>query len=585
MVTRLALAAAVVLLVLPASAAAHATLEQTTPARGATLAQAPGQVEFRFDESVDASLGAVQVFDSAGHAVQRGGAFHPGGSGARVAVRLPADLPHGAYTATYRVISADSHPVSGGFTFTVGHAAAAGRSVVDLLRGQTAGPVTGTAFSVVRSVQYAAIALGLGTLVFVAVCWLPGLAAVAAGGAAWERAARAFAQRARTLLAVAALAGALSGVAGVGLEGAVGEGTSLWQAVRGGVIGDVLGTRFGVVWGLAVVAWLLVGAWALARPAAVPALRPAAVGATGLALPRAPRSLLVLGVPLLGLVLLPALSGHASVQSPVPLLLPANVMHVLAMAAWLGGIAVLVFALRAATSRLEAGDRTPLLVAVVGRFSALAGVAFAVLLVTGAVQAIVEVGRFGALLDTAFGRAVLIKIGLFAVLVGLGAANRYRLLPALRAARGSPHRAGLLLRRTLRAELLIGVAVLGVTGALAGYPPSKAVATGPIDREASVGPAHLELTVDPARIGANQVHLYLFDHRTGAQYTKAKQVSVVAALPAKGIEGLPVDVRHAGPGHEIGAGTFAVAGDWRLTVIVRVSAFDEYITDLTIPIR
>jgi copper transport protein len=142
-----------------------------------------------------------------------------------------------------------------------------------------------------------------------------------------------------------------------------------------------------------------------------------------------------------------------------------------------------------------------------------------------------------------------------------------------------------LLRRTLRAELLLGVAVVGVTGALAGYAPSTAVSTGPVSREASIGPAHLELTVDPATVGANELHLYLFDHQTGAQYSAAKEVTVTAALPAKGIASVPLDVRRAGPGHAIGTGTFGVAGDWRLTVTVRVSDFDEYVTHLTIPIR
>jgi copper transport protein len=314
-------------------------------------------------------------------------------------------------------------------------------------------------------------------------------------------------------------------------------------------------------------------------------LRPAAVGAAGLALPRAPRGLILLGLPLAPLTLLPALSGHAGVQSPVAVLLPANVLHVAAMAAWLGGVAMLVLALRRATAVLEPAARTPLLVAVVSRFSTLAGIAFAVLLVSGVVQGIVEVASFHALLDTAFGRAVLIKLVLFSWLVGLGWVNRGQILPALRAAGDSPRRAGVLLRRTLRAELLLGVAVVAVTGALAGYPPSTAVSSGPVTREAAVGPAHLQLTADPATVGPNQLHLYLFDHRTGAQYTAAKQVTVTAALPAKGIAPIPLDVRRAGPGHAIGTGTFGVAGDWRLTVTVRVSDFDEYVTHLTIPIR
>jgi copper transport protein len=577
----LALAA---LLVAPALAAAHATLESTQPTRGARLAGAPRQVVLRFDEAVDVALGAVKVFDASGREVQQGAVFHPGGRGAQVAVRLPGELPDGGYTVTYRVVSADAHPVSGGMTFSVGDGPAGSASVAELLRGQTTGPVTSTAFAVVRAVQYAAIALGTGTLVFLLACWLPGLAAVAGAGAGWAAATEAFARRVRTLVAGAAVAGALSAAAGVVLQGAVSEGRSLWAAARADVVADVLGTRFGAVWAVAVVLWLVVGGWTLARPSAFPALRLVAVGADGLALPSTPVSLLALGVPLAMLTLLPALSGHPSVQSPVALLLPANVLHVAAMAAWLGGIAVLVLAVRAATGRLDAADRPRLLIAVVARFSTLAGIAFAVLFATGAIQAVVEVASVSALLDTAFGRAVLIKLVVFGALVALGWANRAHVLPALRAAGESPARAGLLLRRTLRAELLLGVAVLAVTGALAGYPPSTAVSSGPVTREATIGPAHLELTADPATVGPNELHLYLFDHHTGAQYTRAKEVTVTAALPGKGIAAIPFEVHSAGPGHAIATGTFGVAGDWKVTVSLRVSDFDEHVTHLTLPI-
>jgi copper transport protein len=85
----------ILVLALPARAAAHAELEGTEPAAGAELARAPAQVLLRFDEAVDADLGAVKVVDPGGRAVQSGDAFHPAGQGDAVAVRLPPDLPDG----------------------------------------------------------------------------------------------------------------------------------------------------------------------------------------------------------------------------------------------------------------------------------------------------------------------------------------------------------------------------------------------------------------------------------------------------------------------------------------------------------
>ena len=585
MIRALAVALATLAL-LPATASAHALLNATTPERGARLEQAPGQVSLRFSEPVEAEFGAVRVFDSDGREVQTGNPFHPGGRGAEVAVRLRDGLGESGYTVTYRVISADSHPVSGGFVFVVGDAPAPAATVGELLGDGDTGAITGTAFGVTRAVQFAAIALGLGTLVFALACWLPGLRAVAGAGAGWAAASSAFAARLRGLLLVAALAGVVSAATAIVLQGAVAAGTTAWAALDAEVVRDVLGTRFGVFWGLGLLAWALVGALA-APPRVMPVLRPASVGATGLALPGSTR-LTLLAVPLAALAFLPALGGHASVQSPVAVLLPANVLHVVAMGAWLGGIAVLVLALRAATARLEGGDRTRLLASVVARFSALAGVAIAVLLASGIAQGLVEVRTLDNLIDTAFGRAVLIKVVLFAAIVSLGAVNRRRLVPALaRAARdgAAPGHAGALLRRTLRAELVLGVAALATTGALAGYAPSVAEGSGPFSGSADIGPARLELTVDPARVGPNEMHVYLFGRRDGSQYDETKELTVTAELPEKEIDTIEFEATKAGPGHYVVSGAaLGVKGDWTVEVAARVSDFDEFRTKLEVPI-
>jgi len=116
----LALGVIALALACPAAAKAHALLEDTSPARGAQLERAPERVSFRFSEPVEAAFGSVRVYDGDGERVDRGSAEHAGGRGDAIAVDLRDGLGDGTYTATYRVISADSHPVRGGFVFTVG---------------------------------------------------------------------------------------------------------------------------------------------------------------------------------------------------------------------------------------------------------------------------------------------------------------------------------------------------------------------------------------------------------------------------------------------------------------------------------
>ena len=565
------LAALVLLALAPAPAGAHAVLRETVPERGAAVPAAPQTVELRFSEPVEAEFGAIRVYDAAGEQVQVGETHHPGGRGAVVAVRLKEGLPDGGYTATYRVISADSHPVSSGFVFSVGEGGPApAASVEDLLEGTGARPVTTTALGAARALQYAAIALGLGGLIFFRLAWMPALRETggAEGRPVWTAAAAAFGGRLRRLLAFAVVLGALSAAAGIVLQGATGIGGSAWNALDPDVLGDVLGTRFGLTWGIALLAWIVAGV---------------------LAATAGRRSLLPAGVPLLAIAAMPALGGHAGVQSPRALLLPANIAHVLAMAAWLGGIAVLVLVLRAATAALEGADRTRLLAAAVARFSALAGAAIAVVLLTGVIQSIVYLEDFGQLLDTPFGRSILIKAVLFLAICGLGYVNRNRLLPRLRASAAggdSAGRTGVLLRRVLRTELAAGLLVLAVTGALATYPPSSAESAGPFSTSLVIGDARMEVTVDPAAVGPNEMHVYLFDRDSGAQYEAVEELTVSASLPEKRIDDLDLQATRAGPGHyTISGASFGVAGDWTVELGARIGEFDLHTAKFELPVQ
>ena len=424
----LALAAAMWTAAAP-PAGAHAVLESTTPALGAALATAPAAVELRFTEPVEIGLGSVRVHASGGEEVQRGDAFHPRGDERVVAVRLRDGLRDGAYTATYRVVSRDSHPLAGGFVFGVGAAGSAAAISPDELLGDGGGPVTSAAFAAVRALQFAAIALAVGGFAVLVLVWLPALAGLARPEPAWPAAAAAFAARWRRLLSSAAVAGLTSAVLALPLQAATGEGSSFWSGL--GATGDVLGTRFGTVYALGALAWLAVLVLTAPPARRVPALRAASVGATGVAVPRAGAWGRALALPLALLVLLPALAGHAGVEEPVAVMLPANVLHVLAASAWIGGIATLLLALRAATRRLDPADRTHALVAVLGRFSTLALASVAMLLLGGVLQAALQLEAVSDLVDSAYGRAILVKSGLVVLLLALGGLNRW--LPSDRA--------------------------------------------------------------------------------------------------------------------------------------------------------
>ena len=234
---------------------------------------------FRFNEPVEGTFGAVRVFDAKGARVDDDHVVHPGGAGEQIAVGLRSGLADGAYTATYRVVSADGHRSRAASSSTsVPPGAAPGASVADLLDGAKAGPATGVAMGAAKAVGYLAIALALGGMIFLALVWGPALRA-----AGLPAAGAPFARRTGRLLGVAAVTGAVSTAAVIVLEGATAAGTSFWAALDPRIVRDVLHTHFGAVYAVRLGAWILLGAGlaaaALRRtPAAVaaPAVAPAA---------------------------------------------------------------------------------------------------------------------------------------------------------------------------------------------------------------------------------------------------------------------------------------------------------------------
>lgn len=575
--------ACLALLALAPAALAHAQLQSTSPTSGATLAKQPAEVVFRFDEPVGGTLGAVRVYDAAGREVDDRTVAHPHGDPHALGVGLRSGLSPGTYTATYRAISADTHVVYGGLVFNIGHPSASSRvTVAGLIARGESGEATKIAFGAARTLSYLATAVVLGGIVFLLLAWAPALGAVGPEEEEGARTSEAFVARMHRLLLAAALLGAFASALGVLLQGASAGGVSLWGSLKGAVLEATLESRFGAVWAaraldFALIACLLAPLRALGRPQAHHGKSPQRWVAVPLA------------AGLVYLALTPALAGHPSTEGPRGLFFPADVLHVLSASVWVGGVVCLLLAVPAATRSLPGPRRTELLVALLARFSPLALASVVVIALTGALQAYLDVRSLSGLLDSTYGALVLAKTGLLAVLIALGRQHRARLLPALRGrlGRGStPGGPGAATRRALRGELALMLGVLAVTAALVSYTPPVDAEEGPFSASRAIGPAELELTVEPAEAGPNTIHLYLFDRRTGAQFTSTKELTATAELAEKHIGPLRLKPTPAGPGHYVfNAAVLSPAGRWQIAVVDRTSEFDEHSTSIEVPIR
>ncbi|MFB7472548.1 FixH family protein [Kitasatospora sp. NPDC056184] len=399
-------------------AAAHATLQSTDPGQNAVLPAAPPSVTLTFSEAVSLSSDSVRVLDPAGKAVDTGNPAHADGKDNTARVGLGSGLANGTYTVAWRAVSDDSHPIGGAFTFSIGAPSATTVSTT-ALQGAEADGLVAALYGTGRAVAYGAFALLVGAAAFVLLCWPAG-------------AARRPVQR---LLMSGWVALLVSTVAVLMLRGPYERGSGIGKAfdlslVRATLderIGTALAARLLLLAASGVFLSLLVGQLGQPTRRTGDGTRADGAGPADADAEEAelrelerraaerPQREARLGLGVAGLVLAVALSAtwvgadHASVGIQVWLALPLGMLHLVAMAFWLGGLAAILVGLREGIG----AD-------VAERFSKVAFGAVLVLAGTGLYQSWRGLGSWGALTGTDYGRLLLVKTG--CVIAMLGAA-------------------------------------------------------------------------------------------------------------------------------------------------------------------
>jgi copper transport protein len=499
-------------------AGAHALLAASVPPDGASLERPPTEVLLTFTEVPDPRLAVVHVLDAAGARVEGGRPETVAGQPMQVRVPLGA-LAQGTYTVTWRTTSAvDGHTTVGSVAFGVGVAAKETAGA-----GPTTGVQSPSAASIVgRWLYYVGVVMLLGAAVVgVGVVSKPASLSVWALNAAWGATAIGLAltfvdQRAVARTSLSQL-----------LQSSTGHKLSA-QAVAVGV------------------AWLAV-VWASLRPSRW-SLGAVGAGAAGAMLAR-------------------ALAGHADASSARWFTVGVQWAHLVAVGAWVGGLVWLLLALR----RGDPGQGRGL----ARRFSRVAAANLAVVAVTGGLRALDEVGAWSRLVDTSFGVTLLVKLGLFAALVAVGALSRFRHVPKAGAVRLGG------LRRTVRAEVAIGAAVLGAAAVLASLPPSASLAeASKLQRAPTVTVAgndyatsvRVHLAVSPGSLGPNRFDAAVVDYDTGKP-APAEAVSLRFQLDDRpDVAAVTLALTRDPDSHWRGSGSeLSIDGRWTVTALVQSS--------------
>jgi copper transport protein len=497
------------------AAHAHASLIQSEPADRAILATAPDELRLTFNEPV--SPIALRMVGSDGSLRELTDIAI---EALTVVVRLPRTLPLGTHLLSWRVVSADGHPVGGSLTFSIGAPSAVAPR---LDAGED--PWRRSALWLVKVGLGAGIFGGIGGVFYAA--WLA--RRPLPGPTAWV---------------VAALidCGLVSAVLSIGIEGT-----------------DVLGVPLGGV--------LEPRAWAagLATSSGTTAI----VATASLALARV--ALIAAGwrwlsaVAIAGAAAAFAASGHASAAEPQWLTRPAVFLHTASLIFWIGALLPLANALRA--RRIEE----------LRLFSRMIPLPLAILVASGAALAIVQLRQVASLWTTDYGLVLSAKLAAVAVLLAVAAGNR---LSTPRALAGDA-RALTTIGRSTRIEIAIVVVILGLAASWRFTPPPRALldaASTPIHAHFHDARAMVDITIEPNGQGGRRITIVVLDHKS--EPLSAKEVALTLAKPDAGIEPLRLHAVYVEATiWRIADARIPLPGRWVARVEVLINDFEKVIID------
>ena len=527
------------------AASAHATLESSSPADGQSVLTSPSEIRITFSETVTTISGGLSVLNADGKTVDTGNSEIVGGR--TLVAPISETLSDGTYVATYRVLSADGHPVSGSILFGVGNGAL-DRSAQPSSTGDRLWEIIG---GISRFIMYLAALVAAGVAFFLAFIH--------------DRAEDRW--RIVPFVRIGSILALLSAIGIVMSQAALLTGKGAGAVTDSTVLRDVLNQNLG--WSLAL---LMIGLAAVHLSTDIPKKVVS-------------QSLAVYGG--LAVTVSFAVWGHATELSPTAISLAANAIHATAAALWLGGLVGLVMVLSVRTPetvRATAG--------IIGRFSRMAFWSVIALTLAGLTLTITGSGAsLNSILTTTWGQLVLAKIGLTLIVVLIAAWNRRTLVPSLTSPTENTDELAVrwaTLLRTIRAEAVLLVAVLALTAIVVNVPPARTAVVAKADRvdiTQRVDTGNVQLSVDPAIVGPNTVAVRYTDG-TGQPINVANSMSIEFSQPSAGLEPITRQVPASEPGVFVIQGNeLSIPGTWTITIAVRTGDFTEQRTSFEVPVR
>jgi copper transport protein len=509
--------------ILPQPAQAHSQLSDSSPKPDEQLSSSPEKITLTFKAGITPNKDSIKLFDNTGKEISSDSEPQLVAPN-QIELKL-SKLEPSIYIVNWNVVSKDSHPISGTYTFTVGEPIAE-KSTIDpvvfenivLLSDENIHKVPA---NINRWILF------ITTATTIAICLLFFFGTIK------------IPTRSRfKILVVPTSLGILTTLASIFIQNATIDNKSIASSISIRSFVDQLQYDFGIA--------------ATIRIAAFIALFISLINI----------KIFKILAPILSIVLIGTItfSGHSASGAYSVLSIPMSLIHVGATSIWFGGLILALTSIKFKELQFD-----------FQKFSKIALLSVVATVLTGIFATWRQVGNINYARNSEFGQTLSYKIALVLITIAVAFFTRKLLKDNRRMA----------MRKLIAVEVALMVGILAFTSVLVSEIPSKTSAEIPVTVKTKTENGILEVSADPAKSGLTEIHVYVYDDKGLPLQIEAKSLSdppiqVTIQNEEKEIGPISVAMRFQGLNHFNSVGLrVPFSGEWKITVRVQLNDFDE----------
>ncbi len=456
---------------------AHAYITNSNPSENEILEEAPEKVYIEFNEKIQTGFTILNVLNSSGERVDQKNIVINPDTEKSIEVDLKPELPNDIYTVEWRVVSADGHSVSGMLPFSIGELPKGASFPTQQENGNL---TTFISMMINKGFLYIGFSLYMGLFLFYTI-WFQK-----------KNLSSTLIKRTKTVSMTAIILLAISIFTFLVIQTQSYAGGGIVASIKPTNLLETLSsTKEGTIWIIQIIllAILFVGQRSIWTKESY----------------FERKHWFIPGLAFLGIMASKAFLGHPSSSPYETVAILFDFSHLLAASIWLGGMLVIVLFLREGIFAKE-GEGHDMYWATMEKYSLWALFSVAVLAISGVINASLLIPDFHSLVSTAYGKTLLIKIGLLVFMLIFGA---YHLVSRILLGKKDFY------KKSIKIEIGLGILILLVTSAFTQIQTPTLPIDLPFYKEVELGGynENISLSITPKKTGVqNQYEVFVFDN-------------------------------------------------------------------------